>query len=375
LPVTPGALQTSDPVPSGSYYAYAEFVAKLDSSGSTLLFATYFGGGNQEFSAISNQIAVAVDSAGTIWLTGSSPTAELPAPAGAPLLGTDYIAGLSSDGSSLVSLFTAPNGAAGAAIVITAEGTLAALGSTGSLLISSSTAGPSLMGIAGSLSSGISSTICPRELISIYGFNLGPSGGLGAQIANNVIGKSLGGVQVLFNGAPAALLYAGPTQINAIVPSFAAGFTTVTVQIVTPSGTIDGPVLTVQPTLPQVFADASGFAYALNQDGTVNSPTNRAQPGSIVTIWMTGGGALPSTPDDAITTSPAQNVYPISVSTGQAGLGFLPLPVLYGGDAPGLPSGVTQVNFQLPPTAAANGFPLEIQVGTLVTFFSIQVID
>ena len=231
------------------------------------------------------------------------------------------------------------------------------------------------MGIAGSASSGISSTVCARELISIYGFNLGPSGGLGAQITNNVIANSLGGVQVLFNGVPAALLYAGPTQINAIVPSAMAGFATVTVQIVTPSGAIDGPVLTVVPTLPQVFTDATGFALALNQDGTVNSPTNRAQPDSIVTVWMTGGGAFPGTPDDVITTSLAPNVYPILVLTGHAGLGLSQLPVLYGGDAPGLPSGVTQVNFQLPPTAAANGFPLDIQVGTLVTSFSIQVID
>jgi uncharacterized protein (TIGR03437 family) len=373
LPVTPNALQASYPVPSGSFFAYAGFVVKLNSSGSSLVFATYLGGG----STFSNGIALpaATDSAGTIWLTGSSEIAELPAPAGTPALGTNYIAGLSPDGSSLVSLFTAPNGAAGAAIAITPQGTLAALGSAGSLLISSSTAGPSLMGIAGAASSGISATVCARELLSIYGINIGASSALGPQIANNIISTSLGGVQVLFNGVPAALLYASPTQINAIVPSAVAGQATTTIQIVTPSGAIDGPVLAVQPTQPQVFLNAAGSALALNQDGTVNSASNQAQPGSIVTIWMTGGGALPGTPDDVINTSLSANPYPISMATGFESAGTSPLTVLYAGDAPGLASGVIQVNFQLPATPAANGFPLIVEAGGVTVSFFIQVID
>jgi uncharacterized protein (TIGR03437 family) len=370
LPVTPNALQ-SYPLPPGSYFAYAGFVAKFDSSGSKLLFATYLGGG----SVTSNGIAAAIDSTGTIWLTGSSATAALPALAGTPLIGTDYIAGLSSDGSTLVSLFTAPQGAAGVGIALTPQGTIVALGSTGSLLISSSAPGPSLMGIAGSAMTTISTALCARELISLYGIDIGPANAFGAQIANNVIGKSLGGVQVLFNGVPAALLYAGPTQINAIVPSALAGQTTATVQIVTPSGTITGPVLAVQPTVPQVFTDANGSALALNQDGTINSALNRAQPGTIVTIWMTGGGALPSTPDDAVNTSLTANVYPISVLTGTQGGGTSSLAIQYAGDAPGLASGVTQVNFQLPATAAANGYILTLQAGTATVKFFIQVID
>ena len=372
LPVTPSALQTSYPVPSGSFFAYAGFVVKFDSSGTKLVFATYLGGGSTSFNLLS---LAGVDSAGTIWLTGSSVIGELPAPAGTPLLGTDYIARLSSDGSSLVSVFTAPAGAAGVSIALTPQSTIAALGSAGSLLISSSTAGPSLMGIAGSAQTAISSAICARELISIYGINIGASTPLGTQITNNMISSSLSGVEVLFNGMPAALLYAGPTQINAIVPSAVAGQTTSTVQIVTPSGTINGPVLAVQSTLPQVFMDSTGSALALNQNGTVNSASNPAQPGSIVSIWMTGGGALPGTPDNVINTALAANVYPISILTGIQGGGTAPLAVLYAGDAPGLASGVTQVNFQLPLTAAANGFILSIVAGTVTVNFFIQVVD
>jgi uncharacterized protein (TIGR03437 family) len=113
----------------------------------------------------------------------------------------------------------------------------------------------------------------------------------------------------------------------------------------------------------------------LNQDGTINSALNRAQPGTIVTIWMTGGGALPSTPDDAVNTSLTANVYPISVLTGTQGGGTSSLAIQYAGDAPGLASGVTQVNFQLPATAAANGYILTLQAGTATVKFFIQVID
>lgn len=65
------------------------------------------------------------------------------------------------------------------------------------------------------------------------------------------------------------------------------------VQIVSPAGTIAGPALRVRPSQPQVFGTAgpSGYdAAALNQDGTVNSITNPASSGSIVTIWATGAG-------------------------------------------------------------------------------------
>jgi hypothetical protein len=65
----------------------------------------------------------------------------------------------------------------------------------------------------------------------------------------------------------------------------------------------------------------------------------------------------------------------ISVLTGDPGGGTSSLAILYAGDAPEQPSGVTQVNFQLPPTVAANWFPLQIQAGSATVQFLIQVID
>jgi uncharacterized protein (TIGR03437 family) len=375
LPVTAGALQSSFPLAAGQQFGsdYAGFLAKFDSAGSKLDFATYFGGSTESVSASAGPVTV--DRSGTIWLTGTSAVEEMPPTAAGTVLGTNYLAGVSPDGASLTAFFSSPGGAAGTGLAISQNRTIAVLGASGSLLISSPLQAPSIMGLAGSPSTQTAEAICARELVSLYGIDIGPSAGLAAQVTGNVISDELGGVQLLFDGTPAALLYAGPGQINAIVPSSVSGQTMTKVQVLTASGLVTGPEFTVQPAVPQVFNDATGYAVAMNQDGSVNGPANRAQPGSILTIWITGAGGLPSSPDNLVNSGGAPGAFPISVLTGVSGGGFAPLEVLYAGDAPGMASGVTQINFRLPPTVEANGFPLMVQVGNATTRFLANVID
>ena len=52
-----------------------------------------------------------------------------------------------------------------------------------------------------------------------------------------------------------------------------------------------------------MFHNPDGSALAVNQDGSVNSPTNRAEAGSIVTIWATGTGNLSVTAGEITTTA------------------------------------------------------------------------
>jgi uncharacterized protein (TIGR03437 family) len=194
-------------------------------------------------------------------------------------------------------------------------------------------------------------------LVSLFGVGLGPAEALGGMVVNGALTDSLGGVQVLFNGAAAPLLYVGPTQINAIVPSAVLGQDTASVQIVTPNGTLTGPTLSVVPSEPEVFQNGppmpgGGTAVALNQDGSLNSASNPAAGGSIVTIWATGAGESPGdlAPGSVATGfwMPALPVSVLNESDENGGQGIDSLAVLYAGDAPGMVTGVLQVNFQLP---------------------------
>lgn len=118
--------------------------------------------------------------------------------------------------------------------------------------------------------------ISPAEIVSLYGYGLGPTPALGAQVTNEVVANSLNGYQVLFNGLPAPRLYVGPNQVNCIVPAGVFAQDSVAVQIVTPQGQLPGPNLVVAQSQPEVFHDSQGFALAVNQDGNINSAGNPA---------------------------------------------------------------------------------------------------
>ena len=110
------------------------------------------------------------------------------------------------------------------------------------------------------------------------------------------------------------------------------------------------------PSEPEVFQNgptipAGGTAIALNQDGSLNSASNPATGGSVVTIWATGGGiSLTPGGDGVIATELGSPLLPVSVlNASYAGAsGLDSLAVLYAGSAPGLVTGALQVNFQLP---------------------------
>jgi uncharacterized protein (TIGR03437 family) len=88
-----------------------------------------------------------------------------------------------------------------------------------------------------------------------------------------------------------------------------------------------------------------GQLAALNQDGSVNSASNPASAGSIVSIFTTGLGAMtPQLPDGAVAMQIANTpvVEPTITVNGQ------PAEVLYIGNAPGLVQGIVQINLRLP---------------------------
>jgi uncharacterized protein (TIGR03437 family) len=378
--VTSGALQASYPAAYTAADYGASFVAKANASASSYIFSTYIGEGIYE----SPSGAMALDAQGDIWLTGGSAPSVLPLPSSIPLLGSTFVAELSADGSSIIDAITAPAGAAGQAVVLAADGSPAALGSAGSLLLDLPGQPASLVGVVNSAGIQVSSNVAPYELVSLFGVGIGPANALGGQFVNGALATSLGGVQVLFNNVAAPLLYVGPNQINAIVPSGAADQNTLGLQIVTPNGTLTGPTLSVVASEPEVFQNgppmpAGGSAVALNQDGTLNSATNPAAGGSIVTVWATGAGLenFLGQHDGIVASGVYSPLLPVSVVSPQysAGSGTDSLEVLYAGNT-GLITGVIQVNFQLPQNVSSydGQLPCQLQVGAAISSrFSVYV--
>lgn len=202
--------------------------------------------------------------------------------------------------------------------------------------------------------------VAPGEVVALIGSGLGPIEGVQTQgTAQTPFPVHASGVQVTFDGTPAPLLWVQDSQINAVVPwSVTTGTNT---QICVSSGSTKTNCLTwpVSQIAPGVYTVDGVHAAAVNQDGSINSATNPAAVGSIVSVYATGLGPInPSQADGSIVGVPLPtNVLQTDVEALQLGEPILPfgggyysvpVPVTYAGPAPDLIAGTTQVNFQVP---------------------------
>jgi uncharacterized protein (TIGR03437 family) len=216
------------------------------------------------------------------------------------------------------------------------------------------------------------STFAPGELMSIFGTGLGPQAGVTAQAdSNGFISTQLAGTQVLFEGLPAPVLYTSDGRVNTVIPFTMYGYRHVVVQVEYNGVLSDAVALSMAPSQPIVFTNsASGQAVAIvvNQDGTINSPSNPAALGSIITFYGSGFGlTTPAGTDGHLATAPLpQPVLPVSVTVD----GWT-APVLYAGDASGMVEGVVQVNLRVPEYASAGD--VWVTVGNVGMQFNISV--
>jgi uncharacterized protein (TIGR03437 family) len=227
---------------------------------------------------------------------------------------------------------------------------------------------PAVLNAASFISDGIS----PGEFVSLTGFGIGPESGVVYQPGSQgEVPLSLGGVQVFFNGIPAPLLYVQSLQVNAQLPfeispfeisTSTSGVTIVAVTLTYNNQTF-GPYTLDSNWLgpPGIFRSQPGVstqAAALNQDGSVNGPSNPADPGSVVAFFGTGYGPLVSPCATGGLNPPGPiPLYwtgtPIADTTTYTGY-----PVEYEGSAPALLCGIVQFNFQVPLSAAPGPFLL-----------------
>jgi uncharacterized protein (TIGR03437 family) len=162
--------------------------------------------------------------------------------------------------------------------------------------------------------------IAPGEYIALVGTGLAPEG---LPVASTVpFPTTLGPVQVMINGVAAPIYYATPTLIEAIVPYETTG-SIAQIQVIN-DGTTSNTVTTfVGLTAPGVFTqNQNGLGYGSIQhsaDYSLVTPSNPAQPGETLLVYLTGLGAVnPSVGDGAAAPSALPTTNTITASIGGA---------------------------------------------------------
>jgi len=171
--------------------------------------------------------------------------------------------------------------------------------------------------------------IAPGEIITVFGS-----------------GFSATQTQLLFDGTAATLFYTSGTQINALAPATLSANSISRMSVVVNGTTLAESPTPVASAAPGIFTTASGTgqAAAINYpEGSMNSASNPAPRGTIVSFYATGQGTSSGT-------------VTLTVGGYQAQL-------LYAGPAPGFP-GLMQINAQIPGGFLAPGIqPVVLSIG------------
>ncbi|MDQ6679201.1 MAG: SBBP repeat-containing protein [Acidobacteriota bacterium] len=311
--------------PVDQYQDPGLFAAKSSPAG-TLTYSKDLGK-----SSDSNIVGVALDASGNAYFAGRSSSPVFPILGGVPQLGADFVLRLSDDGTTPQTLLRFPTGTLSAPPAFQ-NGLLLLPGAGGSLLRvppANDFTKPAIVGYANAASFRVAAGLFPGALASLFGWGL-PS--------------STDGVRITINGQNAPVLYAGPNQINFQVPFFTAYVNApLAIEVRLPSQTLTFNSLLTRSL--GIFTVDGTYAAALNQDGTVNSASNPAARGSVVSLFGTGALWVPSLQTGAVATGAIS----AGVDRPQVSDRFgTPAPVLYFGTAPGLNDGVFQLNVQLP---------------------------
>jgi uncharacterized protein (TIGR03437 family) len=468
FPVTPGAAQAkmsavfSEPLSFGD-----AFVAKLDPTGATFLFATYWGGDEPDIAR-----AIALDAVGNVYVAGSTSSFDFPVTSGAfqtvyggpqadpanpdpdgdafvskfspvgAVVWSTYLGGSQSDGAYAIALdgggniyiagvtesgsdfpqsgnsiptcretggpFVAEFDPTGAKLLHSTG--MSGLGYDTAFALAAGSAG--IVYLAGETESQVFFTT-PGAAQTMYGASSGsyfafaagvnfnaqpgpyaacvlnaasfaagntapfPQGTVARGEIVSVFGSSLGpgAPAVTFDGIPAPVLYAGANQINAVVPyGVGSASTQMTVQF---NGQSYGPIaMPVAAAVPGIFTlDGSGHGQAavLNQDGTLNSISNPAARGSIITFFACGAGLMtPAVADGTI--SPLTVPLPAPVLPVTVAIRGVTSTVQYAGAAPGYVSGLLQIDVQVPTSIDfGNLVPLMLNLGSFSSQLDITI--
>jgi uncharacterized protein (TIGR03437 family) len=425
FPVSSSAAQRNFTGPAGvsgiKGFAWGDaFVAKLAPSGSSLVWATYLGGNDDDAG-----MAIAVDAGGNAIVGGFANSTNLKVTSdaqqktfggtnGPPNFsdpsGDAFLAKVSSDGASFLYLSYYGGNASDAitALALDGQGNVIVGGTTTStnLPITANAAqkafggedpqfetetmgdafvakfqldaGPqiTLAGI-GNAANYVAGKVSPGEIIVVYGYNFGPAALAQLQYVNGIATTTLGSTSIYFDNVAAPMIYAvagSPGVLSCVVP-YAVKTST---QVQVAYNGVKGNALTVPvvDSVPGIFSlnqSGTGPGAILNwPDYTVNGSSNRVAASGYIMAYATGEGETDIASDGQHV--PLLGPYPKPLlAPWTATVGGKPASVTYSGSAPDNIAGVFQVNVQIPSDLTTGVYDLVIITGTFTSTAGLTV--
>jgi uncharacterized protein (TIGR03437 family) len=196
--------------------------------------------------------------------------------------------------------------------------------------------------------------ITPGGIARLTGMNLASGD---QTVPPGPLPTQLSGTQVMLDGAAGPLMQVSPTQIEFQVP-WDTSPAVHTVRVSQPHGTTGETPVWVVPSYPVMFSDsATNDAMAFNSDGSPNTYSNPALPGSTVRVLFSGVGNVSPAP------GPGQPAPPSATATATvtSAVGPFAATVQWAGASPGL-VGISEAWIKIP-SAPAGIYSLWITAG------------
>jgi uncharacterized protein (TIGR03437 family) len=203
--------------------------------------------------------------------------------------------------------------------------------------------------------------LAPGEILTAFGSRLGPSTLAIAAPAANRFPTSVAATSMRLDGALLPMLYTSDSQLSFVAPFNPPGnWVSVVVQS---NDRVSAPTMVqVVPARPSLFTtdgSGSGPAAVLNQDGSLNTQANPAEPGSVIVAFFTGAGRMSPTPiNGSIATAVSSLAIPLEASINAASA-----EVLYAGHSPSSIVGLAQANLRVPASTPSGAIALRLTQG------------
>lgn len=352
------------------YLATGGTIEKLDPTGAAVWTFTMPPG-----TVDSSPNSIALDDGGNVWATGMTSSTTFPN-ANGWTTGSDFLIGVDSSGSQLTYSALYPSLTVEQAISVDPFGLVHVAGRNAFVAAIDPQAAPAknIFAFQNAFGGNATARLSPAEVVAIYGPGIGPVIAVSATPANGFYPTTLGGVEVSVNGTNIPLLYVSANQINAVFPMEVAANSAATVRVT------NGTAVSADYPVRIVGSSPEANPTVINQDGTINSYSNPAPGGSIVTFWVTGfQSSFAPLADGQVATVANNNACALESGctiTAEGVIGphppnpSIPTTVLYAGAAPGMVAGVTQFNVQVGTPPFSNDFFLTLNglyIGAQVT--------